>query len=117
MSSLPAKSDDLFAGWFKNQWKSIYLFSGTEDFLIQDATEKFAQHWLSGPDASLNHDRLDGEDLSITDLMNACQTVPFLSDHRVVEVRNTAKIPAKSQQDLAEALPQLPSSTHLLLIW
>ena len=117
MSSLPSKADDLFANWSKNQWKSVYLFSGMEDFLIQDATERYAAHWLSGPDAGLNHDRLDGEDHSLTDILNACQTVPFLNDHRVVEVRNTCKINAKDQERLSEALTNLPSSTHLIFIW
>ncbi len=117
MSALPAKADDLFASWSKNQWKSLYLFSGVEDFLIQEALERYRAHWLSAPDASLNHDRMDGEDHTASEILSACQTVPFLSDHRVVEVRNVSKLPAKAQDELAVALPSLPETTHLVLIW
>ena len=36
----PIKSDDLFAQWSRKQWKLHYLFTGQEDFSIDQASEQ-----------------------------------------------------------------------------
>ena len=44
--TLPIKYDELLAQWTHQQWKPHYLFTGGEDFLIDQAVEKATGHWL-----------------------------------------------------------------------
>jgi DNA polymerase-3 subunit delta len=111
------RSDELFAVWAKGQFKPVYIFTGQEDFLIEEAVHRILSHRLPDAAGSINHDRLDAEDLSVGEIVQTAQTMPFGADVRVVEVRNTGRLSAEDQKNLAEALPRLPETTQLILIW
>src|SRR5688572_24897997 len=116
MSAKAIKVEELFAAWAKGQYQPVYLFSGTEDFLIEEATARLLAHRLP-EDPSTNRDRLDAEDASVGEILQAAQTMPFLGSHRVVEVRNTSRLTSDEQKQLAVGIAQLPSTTQLILIW
>lgn len=113
----PIKADELSSAWSRNIWKPVYVFTGQEDFLIEESVSRLCAAKLAADNANLNHDRFDGEKSSAEDILQACQTVPFLSPTRVVEVRNTHRLSAEQQKLLAASVPNLSSSTFLILIW
>lgn len=113
----PIKSDELFSAWSRNQWKSVYLFAGEEDFLIDQAVTQAVAHWLSDESAGMNKDRFDGENHDAAAILEVAQTVPFLSSTRVLRVDNASKLSAADQKLIAEALPNLPPETRMLFIW
>ncbi len=117
MPSVPVKSDELFAAWAKGQFKPVYLFTGQEDFLIVEAVQRANAHRLSAESLDINRDRLDADDVSAGEIIQASQTVPFAAPYRVVEVRNTHRLTSDEQKILAEALPQFLATTQLILIW
>jgi DNA polymerase-3 subunit delta len=113
----PVKSDDLFAAWSRGQWSRHYLFAGQEDFLIEQALRQAEEHLLKDDDAKLNRDRFDGEEHSVGEILQTCQTLPFLSSHRLVRIDHASAFGAAEQRELAEAIPKLPPETTLLFIW
>jgi DNA polymerase-3 subunit delta len=113
----PIKSDELFQAWSRGQWKSVYLFAGQEDFLIDQALEEADRHWLGEDASGLNKDRFDAEKCSVSEILEACRTVPFMGKHKVIRVDNTAKWTPQDQEFLTEALLTLPAENALLLIW
>jgi len=115
--SQPIKSDELFASWSRNQWKSVYLFAGQEDFLIEQAVQQAGSHWLAGDSSGLNWDRLDGNEHGADEILEACRTAPFLGKARVISVQNAFRLSAQDQELLAEALPRLPPDVFVLFIW
>lgn len=113
----PIKSDELLGAWSRGQWHSLYLFTGQEDFLIEQAVLKACSQWLKDDSSGLNRDRFDGETHSISEIASALRTAPFLSASRVVQIDHISSFSAKEQTELAEALQDLPSGTHVLLVW
>src|SRR5205807_141807 len=107
----------LFALWTRNQWKSVYLFAGAEDFLIEQALKQAVSRWLPDDAEGLNLDRMDGEKHAAADILAACRTVPFIGAVRVIRLDNTARLSPTDQGELAETLASLPAETRLLLIW
>jgi DNA polymerase-3 subunit delta len=113
----PIKSDDLWAQWSRKQWKTHYLFTGQEDFLIEQAFEQALHHWLGDKPDPLSLDRLDAETQTLEEISQAIQTVPFFSGHRIIRIQNTSQFTAKEQASLAEVLETASPETHCLFIW
>jgi DNA polymerase III subunit delta len=117
VASSPIKSDDLLNAWSRGQWQSVYLFAGQEDFLIQQAFEKAAAHWLGDDQSGINLDRYDGETSKVGPILEAFRTVPFLGGARVIRVDNAASFTASEQDQIAEGMALLAESTHVIFIW
>jgi DNA polymerase-3 subunit delta len=113
----PIRIEQLYAAWAEGRWKPVYLFAGSEDFLIEEATLKLCTYRLGQEDNHLNRDCLDGETHSVGDILAAGQTVPFLGRHRLVEVQNVSRFGPDEQEQLVQAMALLPTTTTLLLIW
>src|SRR5689334_7577644 len=71
----PIKSDELFSQWSRKLWKPHYLFTGQEDFLIEQAYEQALHHWLGEKPDSMSLERLDAESQSVDEIVQAAQTV------------------------------------------
>ncbi len=113
----PVKSDDLLTAWSRGQYKAVYLFTGAEDFLIEEATRQLLAVRLPDGMADTNLDRMDAEDHSVGEILQAAQTVPFLGPFRFVAVRNVGRLSSEDQKILATGIAGLPETTQLVLIW
>jgi len=116
MSTL-IKSDDLFVSWSRGQWKSIYLFAGQEDFLIDQAIHQAGRYWLGKDENGFGLDRFDAEDADIGEILEACRTMPFMGSSKVVRIDNSAKLSASDQETLAQCLQSLTSETKIICVW
>src|SRR5580765_6502583 len=110
--STPIKSDDLWSQWSRKLWKPHYLFTGQEDFLIEQAYENALKHWLGEAPDPLSLDRLDAETHSVDEIIEAAQTVPFFGGKRVLRIQNTAQLTAADQKRMAQVLETLSPETH-----
>ena len=70
----------------------VYLITG-EDALKRDAVMKRLRARLSSMgDLSFNSDVFEGPEFTGDDVVNACNTIPFASPVRLVEVRDADKL-------------------------
>ncbi len=113
----PIKPDELWAQWSRKEWRPHYLFSGQEDFLIDQAVELASRHWLGENPDALSADRLDAETCTLQDILQAAQTVPFFGGARVLVVQNASQLSPKEQEELGQSLENLSPETHTVLIW
>ncbi len=113
----PLKADDLWASWSRNQWKPHYLFTGQEDFLIDEAVQKAVRHWLGEKPDTMSIEKLDVELQSLDDIIQAAQTMPFFGGDRVLIIQNAGQLTSKEQEPLAQVLKNLGNQTHAILIW
>ncbi len=111
------KSDELFALWSRQQWKPHYLFTGQEDFLIEQAYEHARRHWLGETPEALSLERLDAETQSAAEIIQVAQTVTFFGGNRILRIQNASQFTAKEQESFAEVLETLPPETHCIFIW
>src|SRR5262249_39848668 len=113
----PIKYDDLLAQWSRRDWRPHYLFTGQEDFLVEQAQKQAVAHWLGETPDPLNFERLDAESQSVEEIIQAAQTVPFFGSPRVLCIRHAAQWSAKEQEQIAETLASLGPDVHCLFIW
>jgi DNA polymerase-3 subunit delta len=104
----------------------LYVLFGTDDFSLRQTLEHIKSTLGDRDSLSLNTTALDGRHLTASQLINACNTVPFLAACRLVIVEGllerfeqsaATKRPLISEwQSLIDFLPAKPPSTVLVLI-
>lgn len=122
----------------------FYVFHGDDEFTRSEEVARLKQQVMSGGMGDLNVMELDGRRLEFDELVNACQVMPFLTDRRLVIVRDllqrfegaaggrrrgkgseesdaaSARGDGASLAEFArrvvEYLPQMPPSTRLLFV-
>jgi len=76
---------------------SLYLLYGNERFLLDKAVEELKSRIVSGfPE--LNLTIFEDDTLDFNDLINACNTLPFGSDRRLVLVKDYKGLTSKSKK-------------------
>ena len=96
----------------------VYLVRGDDDVLREQAVVELVDRLVGDGDRSLLVEELAGPDYEIGVAVDAAQTPPFLTDHRVVVVRHLNRVAkpdglAALVDYLADPLP----STRLVLVW
>lgn len=120
----------------------VYLFHGEDDLSSREAVQGLVARMMKdSPMWEFNIASFDGDKLALEEMVNTCQTVPFLSDKRLVVVANLIgrlgdqgrpsasaqkeegkeeKSPRGSKKALLEGLlaflPQVPDSTRLVFL-
>ena len=94
----------------------VYLVVG-EDALKRDAVMKRLRARLSAiGDLSFNADEFNGDTATGSDVAAACNTVPFASPVRLVEVRGTEKLKKADAEELVSYLASPNETTVLALV-
>jgi len=116
----------------------FYILYGEDDFTRTQEVSKLCAQVADDGMGDLNITQLDGRKLSFVDLLNVCNTIPFLTDRRLVVVngllarvggrtasrssRSRKKSSPPSSSDVAFVekliayLPQVPDTTRLLFV-
>jgi len=95
------------------QFSRCYLLYGEEAYLKAFYRKQLKAAVLrDGGD--MNFSYFEGRGISVPQLTEAVQTMPFFSDYRFVLVENSGFF--KSQNDLADTVKELPDSTVLVFV-
>jgi len=95
--------------------RAVWLVEGDDPVLIADRARALVVELLGGADPTLAVEEFRGDEIDLAAVADACRTPPFLSDRRVVVLR---EIGAWSTEDLAPILAYLedPSPTTALVL-
>lgn len=94
----------------------VYLING-EDALKRDTVMKRLRERLSKMgDLSFNSDVFEGTEFTGDDVVNACNTIPFASDVRLVEVRGADDLKKADSEPIVAYLDAPCESTVLALV-
>lgn len=74
----------------KNMIESSYLFLGNEEYMMNIALESLKSQYIEESFEALNYSRLEGKDTDLEDLINACETLPFMSSKKIVILKDVA---------------------------
>lgn len=114
----------------------FYILYGKDDFSLQRALEEIKNELGDQEMLAVNTSMLDGQQLNLNQLKDACSAVPFLCSHRLAIVkgllgrfesksgserrttRSKSKVDSalKEWMELVEYVKQMPSTTVLVLI-
>ncbi|MBO3337805.1 DNA polymerase III subunit delta [Clostridium perfringens] len=81
--------DGLYENLKKGKIEKSYILVGLDELLIKEGIENIIDNVLDEGFKDLNLIRLDGNNLNFDDFMNACETLPFMSDKKVVVLNRT----------------------------
>lgn len=95
---------------------AAYLANGDDALKRERVAQRLTQRVGQLGDLSFNSDTFDGETASGNDIVAACNTLPFMSEVRLVTVKNADKL-RKADSDALVAYLQSPSPTTVLALY
>lgn len=96
----------------------VHLVKGSDDVLRGDALSALLEVLVGDSDRSLLVDEFDLDGVKLGAAIDAAQTIPFLTDRRIVVVRRFGRY--SKTDEIAELLTYLGdplASTELVLVW
>ena len=99
-----------------NNFKPVYLLYGDEPYLSRHFTSEFAK---LPSDPMMNCDTFEGKDFEVRAAIDAAETFPFLSDWRVVIIKDSGLAAMGRKDDTDEIfkyLPDTPESTIVVFV-
>lgn len=108
----------------KSNISNGYVFCGLDEELIKESVNSIVNKIIDKEFIDLNYIRLDGMQTTFSDIENACETMPFFSDRKVVLVYRANflkdkadKDGAKVYGDVSKYIKDLPSYTVLIMYY
>lgn len=106
--------------------KTVYLFYGAEMYLKDKIIKMLKQKYLDEAFETLNYSYLDGKSATTDDIVNACETLPFMSDKKIVIVdelpvfkgstKDTKDSKPQKDDKLSDYIERISETTCLLFI-
>lgn len=88
----------------EDKLKPVYLFLGDEEYLMHKAIDRLKKKYISESFETLNYIVIDGKESNFEDVLNACETLPFMSEKKIVVIRDISKILENSSENLGKEL-------------
>lgn len=108
----------------KGNVKNGYVFCGLDEELIKDGINLIIKREISEEFKELNLIRIDGMNTSFDDIMNACETMPFMGEKKVVIVYRASFLQDKSDStgtkiynDIKNYISNMPPYTILIMYY
>lgn len=118
--------NELFSDISKGEIKNLYLFYGQEAYLYNEAILRIEKKVINPAFKSLNYIQIDGKNLDFETIMNACETLPFMDERKIVLIREydvfsnkKAGNQSENNKDIDELInyiPNIPKSTILIFV-
>lgn len=97
-----------------NEFKNIYLLCGEEDYLKYQYRQKL-QEALLPPDDTVNLNCYEGKGISVKELIDQGETMPFFAERRLLLVQDSGFFKSASAE-LAQYLEQVPPTTCFVFV-
>lgn len=102
---------------------SPLFFYGREQYLIQWAISSIVKKYINNSVREMNYTKIDSSNLTVDDIINHCETLPILSDKRVVVIDNFIPLAGHKHKNLVDDdevklvdyFKQLPKSCILIM--
>lgn len=108
----------------KGNMKNGYVFCGLDEELIKDGINLIIKREVSEEFKELNLIRIDGMNTNFDNIMNACETMPFMSEKKVVVVYRASFLQDKSDStgtkiynDIKNYVSNMPPYTILIMYY
>ncbi len=106
-----------------NNVKNLLLLFGREDFLIHWVVDTLGKKYVNEACRDMDFSRLDGTAVTFEQIRNDCETLPFLSERRVVLISDfklieggkTKGMDEEGEKLLAEYLKTIPGNCMLII--
>lgn len=100
-------------------FSNLYVIFGEENYLKNKYEKQFIQTILDENFKMMNFDLFEGKNINITNVIDACNTLPFISEYRLVVLKNTDLLYEAKKEDietLEKYFDNIPKTTILIFI-
>lgn len=108
----------------KGKLENSYVFCGLDEELIKEGIDLVVKNTLDDSLLELNYIRLDGLTVSFDEIVNACETMPFMGERKVVVIYRANFLKDKSDaqgtkiyNEILKYLKDSPSYTTLIMYY
>lgn len=98
----------------KNEIKQFYLLFGEEDYLKKQYKDKIVKALVDIED-NMNLNHFEGNGVSVQNIVDIGNTMPFFAEHRVIVVENSGLF-KKAAEDIEKQFEQFPESTYVVFV-
>lgn len=98
------KFNDLINAIKNDKIESSYIFTGEEEYLMSLAINRLKDKYINPSFENLNFISIDEKESDFEDILNACETLPFMSDKKIVVVKDIGKMLENDSSDLSKKL-------------
>lgn len=101
---------------------NVYIIYGPEKYLVDSAIKSFKGKYIDEISGSFNYNSFDNINENIGKIESACETIPFMAEKRIVEVRGKELLNSKSsvhkdvEDRLTDYINNIPESTILIIL-
>jgi DNA polymerase-3 subunit delta len=95
---------------------AVHLLTGDDESILRSKAHDLVAQLVGDGDRSLMVDEFDGDDYEMRSVVDAAQTMPFLTDRRVVVARGIGRFNADDIAPLVAYLADPLESTQLVLV-
>lgn len=99
MAGLNKLKESIANGSFDN----VYLFFGEEAYLIKEYQKKLYDKIIPSGSEAFNYSFFEGKAVEPSDISDACETLPFMNEKRLVIAKNT-ELFVQGRKDATEAM-------------
>ncbi|KNF09369.1 DNA polymerase III, subunit delta [Gottschalkia purinilytica] len=107
----------------KNELKKVYLIFGKEMYLKDMLLSTLKNKYIDKAFESLNYIHMDGKSISSDMIINACETLPFMADKKIVVVEDLSSFKSgnkegnfSGEEDLIKYIPKISDFCCLVFI-
>jgi len=79
--------------------KPVYLFFGEEEYLMDYTLKLIKDTFIDKGLEPLNYIELEGQDLEFSTIMNACETLPFMAEKKIVIIKDLPLFKSKKETE------------------
>ncbi len=110
------KSEDLKKSLKQGKVLPLYLFFGDEDFLVQEAVDLIVGKVVDPSSRDFNFNTVYCKGTSGNEIVNLCQTLPFMAERRLVIAKEVEALKAVDLDELLAYVRSPSPSTCLVMI-
>lgn len=103
-------NEQLKSGEFNN----IYLLYGEEGYLKKQYRDKIATA-LADKDDNMNYNYYEGNKISVGEVLDLGDTMPFFSERRVLVIENSGWF-KKAPEDIEKRIEAFPDTTYIIFV-
>lgn len=100
-------------------FSNLYVIFGEENYLKNKYEKQLIQTILDENFKMMNFDMFEGKNINVTNVIDACNTLPFMNEHRLVILKNTDLLYDAKKDDtktLEQYFENIPKTTILVFI-
>lgn len=87
-----------------NELRTCYLLTGSEVYLKDRGLETLKKAYIQESLEELNYIIIEGKELNFKDIFNACETLPFMAEKKIVLIKDIVEVMESDPKELDEKL-------------